>query len=59
MAMKLKDPARKKRRDTRPSLLERAVMDVRRAFRMETPPRAYLVAARALIRAAQKDSSSR
>lgn len=54
---RIKDPGRKFRRDTNASPLERAILDVRRAFRMEALPRAYLVAARALIRKAQKDST--
>lgn len=50
----LQNRLRKHRRDTRPSALERAVMDVRRAFKLKTGPGAYLLAARMLIRAAQK-----
>lgn len=49
--------ARKVRRDTRPSELERAIADVRRAFRIEESPRALLLAARMLIRSAQKGST--
>lgn len=53
---RLKDPARKFRRDTNASPLEIAILQVRRAFRMETGPRALLLAARMLIRKAQKGS---
>lgn len=52
--MKIKDPARKFRRDTNASPLEIAIFQVRRAFRIEEGPRALLLAARMLIRKAQK-----
>lgn len=50
---KLLDPSRKRRRDMRPSELEKAVMDIRRAFRMQKGAKALLLGARMLIRAAQ------
>lgn len=50
--------ARKLRRDTAPSILEHAVMDVRRCFRMGgLPAKSLLLAARALISRSQEISA--